>query len=126
MYACSIFLSLMSVLEADFQEGVDLTGCRFGFFGYGSGSKSKVFEGQVQEGWQEVLGTFGLSEKLRARTAIDYQTYEKLHRLRQTHSVVEPNSEFIIYRVGDEGMELGARYYAWKEQEKSVSIPVKY
>ena len=69
-------------LEADNHEGIDLSGKRLGFFSYGSGSKSKVFEGQVQEGWQEVVQGFRLSQKLEERKEIDYETYEKLHRLR--------------------------------------------
>ena len=113
MYACSIFLALMSILEADWREDSPLAGKKLGFFGYGSGSKSKVFEAEVQEGWREVVKKFRLQQQLEARTEIDYPTYEKLHRLRQNSSVLPPAREFILREVGSEGVNQGARYYSW-------------
>ena len=44
LYTGSIFLALMSSLESDLRENASLEGRRLGFFAYGSGSKSKVFE----------------------------------------------------------------------------------
>lgn len=115
MYACSIFLALMSTLESDFAEKSDLTGKRFGFLGYGSGSKSKVFEGILQPGWESVVAGFQVFQKLEKGTALDYSTYEKLHRKQLTTSVLYPSGEFVIERIGTEGVRLGARYYAWEE-----------
>ncbi|MEZ4948984.1 MAG: hydroxymethylglutaryl-CoA synthase [Saprospiraceae bacterium] len=56
MYACSIFLALMSTLEEDLNEGVELEGKNFD--SHGSGSKSKVFEGTIISGWKEVVQNF--------------------------------------------------------------------
>lgn len=113
MYACSIFLALMGTLEADYQADTDLTDQAFGCFGYGSGSKSKVFEVQVQPQWKEVVKHFEIQDRLATRTAIDYSTYEALHRLERTESVLAPNSEFQLDRISDEALREGARYYSW-------------
>ncbi|MCB0663661.1 MAG: hypothetical protein KDC24_13025, partial [Saprospiraceae bacterium] len=114
MYACSIFLALLSTLEEDYKENTNLTGKKFGFFGYGSGSKSKVFEATIQENWKEVVGKFGVATKLENRTPVSYNDYEALHRKQRTESILPPHNEFAIERIGDEGVRLGARYYGWK------------
>lgn len=80
MYAGSIFLALMGSLESGLTQNDLKDQSTFGFFAYGSGSKSKVFEAQLQKGWQEVVSKFKLQEKLDARKEIDYATYEQLHR----------------------------------------------
>ncbi|MEM9886053.1 MAG: hydroxymethylglutaryl-CoA synthase [Bacteroidota bacterium] len=114
MYACSIFLALMSTLDADLAENADLERTKFGFFGYGSGSKSKVFEAEIQPSWKGVVTNFKIKEKLESRTAIDYETYEQLHRKRLAKSVQTDNGKFAIASIGTEGVKLGARYYELK------------
>ena len=113
MYACSIFLALMSTLESDFNEGSELKDSVFGFFGYGSGSKSKVFEGRLQDGWKEVVGQFNIFKKLDSAHPIDYKTYEQIHRKQLKESILPPSNEFAIESIGTEGVRLGARYYRW-------------
>ncbi|MEM9992054.1 MAG: hydroxymethylglutaryl-CoA synthase, partial [Bacteroidota bacterium] len=76
MYACSIFLALMSSLHADSEASAILAGNKVGFFGYGSGSKAKVFEAELQADWKTVVEGFELEKKLTERTEIDYATYE--------------------------------------------------
>ncbi len=111
LYTASIFMALMSTFASDFNENSQLTGKRFGFVAYGSGSKSKVFEGIVQEGWAEVAGHFRLFEKLSERRAIDYGTYEKLHRYELSQPVFPQEGRFALHSVGEDGVTLGARYY---------------
>ena len=113
MYAGSIFLALMSSLEADLDSAEPLEEKSIGFLGYGSGSKSKVFEGVLQSGWKEVAKGFNIQQKLDARTDIDYVTYEKLHRLKQPQSINPPQEEFYLKSIGTEGNLVGARYYEW-------------
>lgn len=113
MYACSIFLALMSTLVADYRDEVDIAGQDFGFIGYGSGSKSKVFAGTLQTGWQSVVEHFDVFERLEESHAIDYDTYEDLHRGKRTASIRSPQGEFAIDRIGDTGVRVGARYYRW-------------
>lgn len=113
MYACSIFLALMSTLESDLTEGADLTDSSFGFFGYGSGSKSKVFAGKLQPTWKTVASNFRIFDKLNAGIEISYEQYENIHRKKIKHSICQPSQEFILNKIGTEGVRLGARYYEW-------------
>ncbi|MBK8969057.1 MAG: hypothetical protein IPM36_20760 [Lewinellaceae bacterium] len=76
----SIFLALMSTLEADRAEKSRLAGKRLGFVAYGSGSKAKVFEAVVQSGWEDVVRHFRVFEKLAQRQAVSYAQYEALHQ----------------------------------------------
>jgi hydroxymethylglutaryl-CoA synthase len=115
MYACSVFLALMGTLELDHLDNSDLAGQKMGCLAYGSGSKSKVFEVQVQPTWKEVAQNFKLTEKLAARQAIDYATYEQLHRLEAAESVAPPSGEFKLDKIGEEVDREGARYYSWVE-----------
>jgi hydroxymethylglutaryl-CoA synthase len=112
LYTASIFLALMSSLESDLQEGARLAGKRLGFVAYGSGSKSKVFEAVVQPGWEKVAQHFRVFEKIGRRRAIDYDQYELLHSGEQSEPVYEEAGRWKLDKVGQEGVTLGARYYA--------------
>lgn len=114
MYTCSVFLALMSVLQTELNEKIDLGGQKLGFFAYGSGSKSKVFEATVQPEWQSIVAKFELFNNLEKRTAIDYSTYEQLHTGERAESVLSPTNEFSLKEIGTEGVTKGARYYEWK------------
>lgn len=104
----------MSTLESDLNDGVDFTNAKFGFFGYGSGSKSKVFEGRLQDTWKNVVSNFNVFQKLEEGLEIDYNQYERIHRKQITESIQKPSGEFIIEKIGTEGVRLGARYYKWQ------------
>lgn len=120
MYACSIFLALMGTLEADYLEDTELSNKTYGCLGYGSGSKSKVFEVQIQPTWKEVVQHFTIQQRLDTRKAIDYQTYEDLHRLKLKESVLVPTSEFRLDRISEKELRMGARYYSWATAEVKV------
>ena len=112
LYTASIFLALMSSLECDAHENTRLGGKRIGFVAYGSGSKAKIFEGIVQPGWREVALRFGVFKKLENRRAIDYEQYERLHTGNQIGPVFREQGRWGLERIGQEGVTLGARYYA--------------
>lgn len=124
LYTSSILLSLMSTLEADLSEGRELAGATFGFFSYGSGSKSKVFTGTIQPGWQEVAGRFQLMAGLAERQALDYDTYESIHRGRRQKSVAAISGEFYLADVcAERSAREGARTYRWREAaSKAVEL----
>ncbi len=117
MYAASIFLALMGTLEADNLSNSVIEGKKIGFFSYGSGSKSKVFEATVQPEWLSVSSKFNIATKLKERTALDYMTYEKLHRKQLKDSILSPNDEFALTAIGQEGVTLGARYYTYANSQ---------
>ncbi|MBI1227280.1 MAG: hydroxymethylglutaryl-CoA synthase [Bacteroidetes bacterium] len=111
LYTGSVFMALMSTLYFDALENSKLGGKKIGFVAYGSGSKSKVFEGIVQRDWQKVANNFDLSNKLENRRALDYETYEQLHHHQRQQSVLPKEDKFALHSIGKTGNELGARYY---------------
>ncbi|MCB9080140.1 MAG: hydroxymethylglutaryl-CoA synthase family protein [Lewinellaceae bacterium] len=123
LYTASLFLSLMSTLESDWQDNTALEGSRLGFFGYGSGSKSKVFTGEVQPQWREVVERFQLFNTLQTRQQLDYSTYEQWHRGLLTESILPPQGEFFLAGVNTEkGVAEGARQYAWQPQGATAPV----
>ena len=54
-----------------------------------------------------------LLEPLTMSDNIDNQ-YERIHRKQITESIQKPSKEFIIEKIGTEGVRLGARYYKWQ------------
>lgn len=112
LYAGSLFLSLMSTLAVSLQENDELADTRIGFFGYGSGSKSKVFVATVQPAWRKLTARFQLFERLDQRQAVDYDTYEQLHRGSLAESVLPPEETFYLKHIETErGVREGARTY---------------
>ncbi|MDQ0593175.1 hydroxymethylglutaryl-CoA synthase [Chryseobacterium ginsenosidimutans] len=115
MYTASIFMALLSALQTSFNENEELAGQEIGFLGYGSGSKSKVFAGKVSENWKTVAKKWNLFEDLKNRTAIDFDTYEKLHRKQLENSVNNNYKGFGLKSVELENPVLkGARYYHYQ------------
>jgi len=116
MYTASIFMALLSALQVSFNEGEDLTGAEIGFLGYGSGSKSKVFAGKVSENWKTAVSKWKLFENLENRTAVDFETYEKLHRKQLQTSVNKNYKGFGLISIeSDNPLLNGARYYDYKD-----------
>ena len=114
IYTGSIFLGLLSTLCYHFQQKTDLTHKKFGFIAYGSGSKSKVFEAEVSSDWQSAIDKVNLFETLEKATAIDFLTYEKLHKKEIKQSVIAPKNEFYLDSIEKENPVLvGARYYKY-------------
>lgn len=116
VYTGSIFLALMSTLEADMQENNDLNGKKIGFFAYGSGSKSKVFEAEIQPDWENRVREFQLTEKLENRIALDYDTYEALHRGKLAAPILPAEGIFVLANVSKDALLPGVRSYEWKEK----------
>ena len=114
LYTGSIFMGLLSTLAHFYDSGKEISGAKFGFLAYGSGSKSKVFEGIIQPEWKSALTDVSLFETLEKSFEIDFETYEKLHKKEQKESVQEPKNEWILDRIETEIPNLiGARYYKW-------------
>jgi hydroxymethylglutaryl-CoA synthase len=114
MYTASVFMALLSCLETQHQQGTDLTGQQIGLCAYGSGSKSKVFAGQVQPGYRASLEKLNLFCSLEARRAITLAEYEALHDDQLAENLTEHGHDFRLARLADAPETLvGARYYAW-------------
>ncbi len=112
MYAASIFMSLISALVHKKDELK--SGDRLGFIAYGSGSKAKVFEGRLVNGFRSSVDKLQLQERLADRRAIDIETYEQLHRKALRTSVNLPQYEFILKNIaGPDDPLAGKRVYAF-------------
>ena len=94
MYAASIFMSLIS--ELVYKKDKLKSGDIFGFIAYGSGSKAKVFEGRLIDGYSSLVDQLQLDERLANRSSIDFETYEQLHRKTLERSIHEPKGEFVL------------------------------
>ncbi len=116
MYTASIFMAFLSALQTSFNENEDLSGKEIGFVGYGSGSKSKVFAGKVSGNWKKVVEKWNLFESLNQRTAVNFETYEKLHRKQLRESVNGNYKGFGLVSIEEKNPVLiGARYYSFKK-----------
>ena len=114
LYTGSIFLGFLSTLAHFYDSEKEIAGNTFGFLAYGSGSKSKVFEGIIQDEWKLPLANVNLFETLNKSFEIDFNTYESLHKKEQKQSVQSPKNEWILNRIEKEIPNLtGARYYKW-------------
>ena len=77
LYTGSIFASIISCLSAD--EDVDLSRTAVGLFAYGSGSKAKVFEAHVVDGYREKMERIDLFTRLARRKSVSFDEYVYLH-----------------------------------------------
>ncbi|MFV0233173.1 hydroxymethylglutaryl-CoA synthase [Empedobacter falsenii] len=114
MYTASIFTAFLSALQVSTDNNEDLTGKTVGFISYGSGSKSKVFQGKIGEGWKDVMNKVDLFNYLNQREAISFEQYEDLHNKNQKTSI-NASKGFALERIESEIPDLkGARYYTFK------------
>jgi hydroxymethylglutaryl-CoA synthase len=114
IYTGSIFMGLLSTLSYHADKTSDIVGQKIGFFAYGSGSKSKVFEASVAADWYKVINDLKLFKHLEQTHALDFDTYEKLHKKELKVSVIQPQREFAMdYIEKVNPVLLGARYYKY-------------
>ncbi|WP_116790872.1 hydroxymethylglutaryl-CoA synthase family protein [Flavobacterium psychrotrophum] len=116
LYTGSIFMGFLSALAVKAEQATDITGKTFGFLAYGSGSKSKAFQGTIQPGWKVAAEKARLFETLAENTAVDFETYTKLHKKELDYSIKAPVNEWILDKIETELPNLtGARYYRFVE-----------
>lgn len=114
LYTGSIFMGLLSTLAHFYDAEKEISDSKFGFLAYGSGSKSKVFEGTIQPDWKLAIAEVKLFETIEKSFEIDFETYNKLHKKEQKTSIRTPKNEWILDRIENEIPNLiGARYYKW-------------
>ncbi|WP_299115625.1 hydroxymethylglutaryl-CoA synthase [uncultured Winogradskyella sp.] len=110
MYTASIFMSFLSYLSHSLDVSKTIEGDTIGFISYGSGSKSKVFEGTIQANWTSKLKDVKLFEYLKNRTAIDVTTYEKIHRSQLEKAVLD-GSKIALDYIEKDDTNYGLRRY---------------
>ena len=80
MYSASIFMSLLSMLNYHYDNNNEIKNQKIGFISYGSGSKAKIFQGEVQTNWKNKIKNSKLFESLRKRKEISFEEYQNLHK----------------------------------------------
>lgn len=119
LYTGSVFMGFLSAISELAKAEKDIAGKKFGFLAYGSGSKSKVFEGTLQSGWKEAAEKARLFETLAQSHEIDFSTYLQLHKKELKTSMLKPKGEWALDRIEREVPNLqGARYYRWYPAEQ--------
>lgn len=113
MYTASIFMSFLSILCNSYKNSEALANTTFGFIAYGSGSKSKVFEGRINEQWRSKIEGLDLFEELAQRQAISISTYEDLHRNRLEQPVSDDSKIQLAY-IETDSTNYGLRRYEIK------------
>lgn len=122
LYTGSLFLSIMSLLEAGLADDDLRADASVGCFAYGSGSKSKVFVGLLQPEWRSVATNFRLTSRLLQRKAIDYPTYEKLHRGHIRENLAETADVFYLQEVHEaRDNQEGMRIYGFSVESPELS-----
>ncbi len=117
MYTASIFMSLLSMLANAAAQGRDVPGETVGFLSYGSGSKAKVFQGEIAAGWQARIAQLDLFKQLDSRQAISTAEYEALHR-RQISEPISKGESFRFSHLSQEELKKGYRNYQFQRGEK--------
>jgi hydroxymethylglutaryl-CoA synthase len=116
LYTASIFVALLSALENAFINKEDLSGQKIGFFAYGSGSKSKVFEATVSPEWKSVIEKQQLFKQLESRTEIPFSVYEEIHTKSREQPYDDSIDKFILTHIEKANpLLVGARYYTYKK-----------
>lgn len=114
MYTASVFTAFLSALQVSADSNEELNGKTVGFIAYGSGSKSKVFQGQIGEGWKNVMNKMDLFTYLNKREAISFEQYQDLHN-KNLKTSINDSKGFALDRIETEIPNLkGARYYTFK------------
>jgi hydroxymethylglutaryl-CoA synthase len=108
-------LALLSALDEAYLKNEDLTDQKIGFLAYGSGSKSKCFEGFILPSWKEVMAKQNLFDTLENRKAISFAEYEQLHTKKLNTPLSKNPNKFILEKIEQTQINLtGARYYSYK------------
>ena len=110
MYTASIFMSLISLLYSSYEKDKNISENNVGFLSYGSGSKSKIFEGKIAKDRQSKISGLEVFKKLEQRKLIDFETYEKLHN-GSLKKPISKNKNIVLERIDDQENKVGFRHY---------------
>lgn len=114
IYTGSIFLGLISALENALINNIELTEKYIGFIAYGSGSKSKVFEGKLDEKWKEQIEKLNLFSTLENNIPVDFNTYYNLYNKITNEPILDYKNEFILNYIEENNeILMGSRIYKY-------------
>jgi len=109
-YTGSIFLGWISALLWSVEQNTSPK--KVGFIAYGSGSKSKVFEGELVAGWQNHFDSSAVLNAFDDLVELDFETYEQLHKNEVKSPIAASKGVFKLERIEENNPVLfGARFY---------------
>lgn len=112
LYTGSVFLGMISALCHSFSANKEIKGKKVGFIAYGSGSKSKVFEGKIQENWHSKVKSLDLFSYLENRTKLTIKQYDALYKKELKQPISKEKKGYFLSKIEKEDPVLiGARYY---------------
>ncbi|MGN6350226.1 MAG: hydroxymethylglutaryl-CoA synthase family protein [Candidatus Nitrosocosmicus sp.] len=102
LYTASMYMGLRSLVEFEYNKGIDLYDKRVGFGSYGSGCSAMVFSGVFQDQYKEIANKMNLDKEIGQRTKISIEDYEKLHNNSKkfSESFLNGENEFILVNIG--------------------------
>jgi len=102
LYTASMYMGFRSLVEFEYNKGLDLYNKRVGFGSYGSGCSAMVFSGVFQEEYREIASRMDLNKEIGSRTKISINDYEKLHRNTRKfdEAFLNAENEFILINIG--------------------------
>ena len=110
MYTASIFMSLISLLNKSIEKNENISDTKIGFLSYGSGSKSKIFEGVIAKKWKDKMGNIDVFKSITNRKLIDFKSYEDIHNNVIKDPIVKNNS-IVLSGIETKKNKEGFRYY---------------
>lgn len=102
LYTASMYMGLRSLVEFEYNKGMDLCSKRVGFGSYGSGCSAMVFSGVFQEKYKEIANKMNMDNEIGKRTKISINDYEKLHSNTKkfNEAFLNAENEFILVSIG--------------------------
>ena len=104
-------MSLISLLSSALEKGQDINNAKIGFLSYGSGSKAKIFEGTLENQWEEIIKGLDLFKKLEDRIQIDIASYEKLHNNEMILPLDASSKSIKLDKIESEDLTVGLRKF---------------
>lgn len=110
MYTASIFMSLISLLFCANDKKNKISGNTIGFLSYGSGSKSKIFQGKIKDNWEHKIEHLKVMEDIQSREIISFNSYENLHNRSLKSPLIKQNN-IVLESLDERENKIGFRYY---------------
>ena len=92
IYTGSLFLGFLSLLGQTYEKGIELSGKKIAFGGYGSGAAACAYFGIVQSQWKKAI-SHDLATQLKNALCLSYDEYTKLHSWHTKHVPLDEKIE---------------------------------
>ena len=93
--------------------GIDkkLENKKIGFISYGSGSKAKIFEGNIEKDWIKKTKLIKLFENLDSRKKVSIDVYENLHKRKISSNINNNDGIIKLSKISNGEFTEGLRKY---------------